>query len=342
MGDSSIPFKIEKTFGDPKALIDTFFKQHQYLFVKQIRGTKILVPARQAVDNIWIKSTSIEVDADGNERIPMHKRSRPYLPYKYDSYFCDGWKNDTIDIFDHEDCDQCRPLESDYWQGCDMGFLTGSINNVVVFDIDHDKFIWEGRKGEKSADEIIDIIKSLGFDLPETWKVRTPSGGYHLYYEFTGRFETSQSAVFGGIDILGERTKATFPTDFNEYEWVVSPYTPLAELPFWVKDLYKPKPRKPFVPKPKKKPDADVRSDVEKVLNRWPISAVGNKLWCSIGYLLHDLDCFDLFEQWSRTDSRGRIANRAQFRGLDKPSNAEDSVRAFFGKAKNNGVNISS
>lgn len=320
-------------------MIHSYFLKHQYLFIKQVEGTKIPVPARKAIDNIWITTKDILTDEKGTERIPLVKRGRPYLPYAYDSYFCEDWKNGTDDVNHDEECQICRPFDYEkYWNNCGIGFLTGSINKIVVFDIDPDKFIWQGVKGKHSADEIIDIIKMVAGELPKTWQVRTPSGGYHLYYFKEDRFPTSQSSLFGGVDILGDGAKATFPTDSNKYQWVNEPQGIPARLPMWVKDIYLPKPKKPFIKKVPIKVDEDVRSRVDLVLKRWPVSTVGNKLWCNIGYILSSLGCSDLFEEWSKTDSKGRIGTAAQFRLLNRPTDAEDPAAAFFGLAKKNGI----
>ena len=58
--------------------------------------------------------------------------------------------------------------------------LTGSVNNLIVLDVDVSK-----KKDEVKADGITEFDKYIEqYGEPLTYKVKTPSGGFHYYFKF--------------------------------------------------------------------------------------------------------------------------------------------------------------
>src|SRR4051812_36672631 len=78
------------------------------------------------------------------------------------------------------------------WPEANVGVATGRISGIVVLDIDRK----HGVDGAVSAAEL---------DLPRTLTIRTPSGGFHLFYKApTSSIVPRRIGVRPGLDILGE------------------------------------------------------------------------------------------------------------------------------------------
>lgn len=90
-----------------------------------------------------------------------------------------------------------------------IGIATG--NGLLVIDID----VKKGAKGLES-------LKKYGENLPATAKVKTPSGGYHLYYSVDSGFKNRVN-IYPGIDIRtnnGYVVASPSRIDGQYYEWV--------------------------------------------------------------------------------------------------------------------------
>lgn len=90
-----------------------------------------------------------------------------------------------------------------------IGIATG--NGLLIIDID----VKKGAKGLES-------LKKYGDNLPITAKVKTPSGGYHLYYNVDGDFKNRVN-IYPGIDIRsnnGYVVASPSQIDGQYYEWV--------------------------------------------------------------------------------------------------------------------------
>ena len=82
----------------------------------------------------------------------------------------------------------------DYWwnknPNYNIGLVTG--NGLLVIDID----VKNGKDGLQS-------IKKHGKGLPTTAIIKTPSGGYHLYYH-VNKTISNRVNLYDGIDIRGD------------------------------------------------------------------------------------------------------------------------------------------
>ena len=75
-----------------------------------------------------------------------------------------------------------------------IGMPTGEVTAVVVVDID----VKEGRQGRIWLD-------ANSHRLPQTWTVRTASGGLHLYFRWPEQpIRNSASKIAPGIDVRGD------------------------------------------------------------------------------------------------------------------------------------------
>ena len=72
-----------------------------------------------------------------------------------------------------------------------IGIATGELSGLTVLDVD----IKNGKAGEKS-------VNKLGLAM-DTYMVRTPSGGWHYYYEYEPGTR-SRIDVMPGIDIRSD------------------------------------------------------------------------------------------------------------------------------------------
>jgi len=78
------------------------------------------------------------------------------------------------------------------WPEANVGIVTGSLSGIVVLDVDRK----HGVDGVVAASEL---------DLPETLVVRTPSGGFHLFFTLPADVKVGRRiGVRPGLDILGD------------------------------------------------------------------------------------------------------------------------------------------
>lgn len=151
---------------------------------------------------------------------------------------------------DHAAAQGKLPLGGDEWQkaprirqekvaetwklGWNIAVLTGAPSGVFVWDID----------GEAGTASMAAFVAQHG-PLPQTYAVRTGSGGWHYYFampDFDVR--NSQGKVAPGIDIRGTGGFVIAATSAN----TDGPYSdggrmvPFAPAPDWILELVRPKP----------------------------------------------------------------------------------------------------
>ncbi len=119
--------------------------------------------------------------------------------------------------------------------GCNYGLHLGE--NFVVIDLDRKP----GRDGVKAFEEICSEhgVDSFLLDL-DTFTVRTPGGGYHLY--FRAPFPCGLSNDFpDGIDVRGVTGYCVGPgSEETRGEWRVENDAPIANLPDFLADYVRP------------------------------------------------------------------------------------------------------
>ena len=77
-----------------------------------------------------------------------------------------------------------------------VGVLTGKINNITIIDVDYYKFKDDNKFVKELGDK--KYIKSL-----DTFTIRTPRGGYHLYFQYDEEIYTTTNAEIQ-IDIRND------------------------------------------------------------------------------------------------------------------------------------------
>jgi hypothetical protein len=106
------------------------------------------------------------------------------------------------------------------WPEANVGVVTGRISGIVVLDIDRK----HGVDGAVSAAEL---------DLPKTLTIRTPSGGFHLFFRAPqGVIVPRRIGVRPGLDILGEGGYVVAAGSYiNGSAYEIARNLPIAECP---------------------------------------------------------------------------------------------------------------
>ncbi len=117
------------------------------------------------------------------------------------------------------------------WPDANVGIATGPESGILVLDID-------GKQGEQS---LIDLAQR-GFALPDTYTVRTGSGGQHHYFDWPEGTDVRNSArkIAPGLDIRGVGGLVAAPPSLHKsgrrYEVNESATDP-APCPEWLLSL---------------------------------------------------------------------------------------------------------
>ena len=94
-------------------------------------------------------------------------------------------------------CDASRihQWDASYLGGCNYGFAPGEDDCIVVIDVDN--------KNDKSGDrQLAAYMLENNLSLPDTFTVRTPSGGRHLYFKASKELR-SRVNWLPGVDVRG-------------------------------------------------------------------------------------------------------------------------------------------
>jgi hypothetical protein len=104
------------------------------------------------------------------------------------------------------------------WPGrCNLGVATGRVSGLIVVDVDpkHDGFSTLAR-----------LERELGPLPADTPRVRTGSGGLHIYLQYPGNgltIRNSAGALGRGLDVRGDNGYVVVPpsvTDKGKYTWL--------------------------------------------------------------------------------------------------------------------------
>lgn len=118
--------------------------------------------------------------------------------------------------------------------GCNFGFCPGRAG-IFVIDTDRNKMI-DGKLVD-GEDSLRDFVMGNAGNLPETFTVRTPSGGLHRYYKAADL--RSKNAFLPAVDVKSCGGYVVIPGSMNDKgSYIVEKDLPVAELPVWFKALY--------------------------------------------------------------------------------------------------------
>ena len=122
-------------------------------------------------------------------------------------------------------CEERRPLSAINYQ-YNLGITTGRASGIIVLDVDDLKkfhqFCWDN-----------------GLEIPETFQVKTGSGGFHYYYRYpsNGNHYGNRSCKKYGFDIRGIGGQVVAPGSVhiktgNQYE--IEKFADIADAPAWL------------------------------------------------------------------------------------------------------------
>lgn len=136
-------------------------------------------------------TTACSYAIQGYSIIPLRLNKSPALP---------SWEKNKTEAWSLEEV-------SEYWEQnpkANIGILTGKISGITVVDIDLNKDTHQ---------------PSVTLDMfPETYTVETPTGGYHLYYEYAPIDQSVHSlANYPDVDIKNDGGYVVAPPSFCEY-----------------------------------------------------------------------------------------------------------------------------
>jgi len=300
-------------------MIGSYLMKNNLKLLKVIKGTKSTCTPRDAIDGIAVTRDVMTIGTNGVPMIKNIHRARPYYAKGYESSFCDEAPNCDLE------CLKCYQADNDsrYWDGFDIGFPTGAVNNILVFDIDPRNI-----PGFKDLKTTMNKLELAYGPLPKTWTVDTPSGGLHLYYKCNVKF--AKDTTIPGIDILGTGFWVKLPPYTNKagiaYKWKYAPgMVELADCPVWLRNRVSlnkvrlaDKSKLSPIPREFTSSDSETRELIRKKLAMMPISLFrhgeqAHERWVRIGQILcshknSHLGTEDLFLEWCRTDSEGELS----------------------------------
>ena len=158
-----------------------------------------------------------------------------------------------------------------------MACACGEASGVFVLDVDV--------KGAVDGYTSLRRLQATYGDLPETWTVKTPSGGRHLYFRqpatpLRNRVNLSVwhsdggQTRYPGLDVRTTGGSVALPPSRRpdgEYEWLFGPSDlPLAAAPNWLVYIINP-------PPPPRRPSPSVRMDTVDRVARYVAAAVNGE-----------------------------------------------------------------
>ncbi|UIE13732.1 hypothetical protein [Enterococcus phage EFap02] len=114
-------------------------------------------------------------------------------------------------------------------EGGNWGYLTGSLNGVVVIDIDN-------HNGVDGAGNLKEFCEKYDIELPDTKTVITPSGGLHMYYKLPEKYNDVQfiqnHKELQGVDFqCTGRFVVGWGSTIDGVKYEVIDNSPIADLP---------------------------------------------------------------------------------------------------------------
>jgi putative DNA primase/helicase len=140
-----------------------------------------------------------------------------------------------------------REIIEEWWTGaggafagCTVGVATGRGSGIWILDVDQ-----HGGSSNEAGPNGFDTLRELEAryePLPETFTVRTPSGGEHRWFQYPaeGEVVTKPNTLGPGLDTRGHGGQAVAPgswTPAGEYRVTSAGEVELAETPRWLAKL---------------------------------------------------------------------------------------------------------
>jgi hypothetical protein len=196
------------------------------------------------------------------------------------------------------------------WPTHGVGIACGEASGIFVLDVDN--------AGDKVGDQVLAELEAKYGALPETYTVRTGSGGWHFYFLFDPARPIRNGKLGPNLDIRGEGGQVLAPPtrhpDTGE-EYRVHLDVPLAPAPEWMYGLLltRPEPER-RVPPPSGSSVTDEMTPAQDfdARNRW------EDLLIADGWTLHHTDSQGEMH-WTRPgkDARDGTSATTYWKGQD-------------------------
>jgi replicative DNA helicase len=121
------------------------------------------------------------------------------------------------------------------WPGDGIGIACGAVSGLFVVDVD----VSDGKPGLSTLAE----LEATHGELPETYTVRTGSGGWHYYFRWDPARPIRNGKLGDAIDIRGEGGQVLAPPTIHPTTgeaYIVHLDVPMADAPDWVYDILLP------------------------------------------------------------------------------------------------------
>ena len=166
------------------------------------------------------------------------ERDTPVFPVKANSKIpltSNGFKDATTDLSQLEEWAEKFP-------DANIGIPTGGTSGFIVIDLDC-------KNGVDGIKEFASLCVNLGVVLPETYRVKTPSAGEHIYLKskYSGLIRNSAGVLAPGVDVRGEGGYVVAPgsmIDGKKYEVIEGRIESMAKLPKKLRKVLQKKNRK--------------------------------------------------------------------------------------------------
>jgi hypothetical protein len=136
-------------------------------------------------------------------------------------------------------CEQWRRM----WPDANVALATGEASRVDVLDIDI----------EHGGHFTLANLEDRHGLLPQTWRVRTGSGGQHVFFQHWPGLRNSAGRIGPGLDVRADGGYVILPPSLHSsggrYEWMATPGSvPLAPWPTWLAAMAQPVTLRPSAP----------------------------------------------------------------------------------------------
>ena len=197
------------------------------------------------------------------------------------------------------------------WPNDGVGIACGEASGIFVIDVDV--------AGGKTGDRTLADLEAQHGELPETYTVRTGSGGWHYYFRFDPARPIRNGILGPGLDIRGEGGQVLAPPTIHPVTgeaYLVHLDVPVADAPDWFyaevgKGRQAPSPRAP-------RPTGDSVIDETSPAHTFDRDHTWEELLVADGWLPHHLGT-DGEQYWTRPGKDPREGHSAStfYKGQD-------------------------
>jgi len=182
-----------------------------------------------------------------------------------------------------------------------IAIATGEMSGLVVLDIDN-------KNGKDGSSTLLELEKQHG-TLPPTLQQSTPSGGYHLFFQYPGTKTKSRTDIREGLDSRADGgyvvAAPSISPAVGTYVWK-DPEAAIAEPPEWLISLINDHGKARTESVASTPISRDERRRIEAALKY--VDPDLQDEWRNMGMALHDWspssEAYDVWTAWSRSSHK--------------------------------------